>query len=253
MRPAARWAATLASVGLIVAALGFRADPASPEPSASPEPEVSATAMPPIDVGGIGLTEAELSVPRRPPPPPASPTPSPPTPAPLPEPTPGLTPAPVAEAPPAAPPPADNGAGGGLAPRTAPPGWTPPAQLPGDTWTTGAFGQTLSAGGITVTAHRLPLDTDASGCDTGNPLPPGSVWTGFSVTTTWSGFSLPNYGAGAPNQGPVTCWLGSPSPLVSGVPHQVFLQVPAGSAATTSMNVGYFPNGSSPAYIFDFH
>ena len=249
MQPAVRWMATLASVALIVVALGFRGVVAPPN---TEEPEASATAVPPPVVGGPVLADDELSVPRMPAPPATTPTPPPPTPAPLPEPTPAPTPAPVAAAPPAAPPP-DNGAGGGLAPRTAPPGWTPPAQVPGDIWTTGAFGQTLSAGGITVTAHRLPLETDSSGCNDGNPLPAGTVWTGFSITTTWSGFSLPNYGAGAPNQGPVTCWLGSPSPLVSGVTYQVFLQLPAGSAATTSMNIGYFPNGSSPAYIFDFH
>jgi hypothetical protein len=138
-------------------------------------------------------------------------------------------------------------------PRTAPPGWTPPPQLPGDIWTTGAFGQTLSAGGITVTAQRLPLDPGSPGCNDGNPLPAGYAWVGFTITTTWSGFPIPNFGAAAPNVGLVSCWIGDPAALVSSVTYQVYLQVPVSAAATTSMNVGYFPYGKSPAYIFDFH
>lgn len=137
-------------------------------------------------------------------------------------------------------------------PRTAPPGWTPPATIPGDIWTSGAFGQTLSSGGITVTAARLPLDTDASACYDGNPDPAGYVRVGFRVTTTWSGFPIPNFSADAPNAAPGTCWLGSSAPLVSGAAHDVFLWLAPAQAATTVLRMTYFPNGSSPAYVFEF-
>jgi hypothetical protein len=103
-----------------------------------------------------------------------------------------------------------------------------------------------------VSAARLPLDTDSSACDDGNPIPSGYVRVGFRVTTTWSGYPIPVYSADAPNQGLTTCWLGDPAPLVSGVTYDVFLQLPSAQAATTLLRMGYFPNGASPAYIFEF-
>ncbi len=119
----------------------------------------------------------------------------------------------------------------------------------GDIWTFGAYGQTLSSGGISVTAVRLPLDADSSAC---SDVDPGYVRVGFRVTTTWAGFPIPVYSADAPNQGPSTCWLGSPGPLVSGVTYDVFLLLPPAQATTTILRMGYFPNGASPAFIFEF-
>lgn len=123
--------------------------------------------------------------------------------------------------------------------------------MPGDIWTKGAFGQTLANGGISVTASRLAVDADPSMCGEANPLPAGMVWAGFSVTTSWSGFEIPVYSADVPDQGLVTCWNGSPAPLASGATYEVFKQVPAG-ATPAYLRMGYFPNGASPAYIFEF-
>lgn len=242
------WLSTIALAAAVLIALTVRGSLGSATPSMAPSalgPTAGAAAVRGVVLGDDAANEA-LSPPRRPAPPPTpEPTPEP-TPAP-PPPTavPTLAPAPTQ-------PPASDGAGGGLAPRTAPPGWTPPATIPGDIWTTGSFGQTLSAGGITVTTTRLPLDTDPTSCADGNPLPDGYAWVGFLVTTTWSGFSLPVYSADAPEQGLVTCWIGDPPPMTSGVTYQVFKQLPHSVASTTLLRVSYFPNGASPAYVFEF-
>lgn len=246
LRSAGGWIAAGLAVVVTLAALSVRgqltADQPSPSWAPSPPSSLSlATAADPL--------ARELRTPSV-----AEPTPEPtlepaPIPTPLPSPpAPPPTPEPVA----VAPPPSENGAGGGLAPRTAPPGWTPPVSQPGDIWTSGSFGQTLTSGAITVYASRLPLDTDSSACNDGNPIPSGYVRVGFRVTTTWSGYPIPVYSADAPNQGPSTCWVGDPAPLVSGVPYDVFLLLPQAQAATTLVRMGYFPNGASPAYIFEF-
>jgi hypothetical protein len=157
------------------------------------------------------------------------------------------TPAPAAPQPT----PANGGAGGGLSPRSAPPGWTPPASMAGDIWTKGRFGQALANGSIAVSVSRLAPDASAPSCTDHNPLPAGMSWIGFSVKVTWSGFPIPVYGADVADQGLVTCWIGDPAPLTSGVTYQVFKQVPIGSTPAW-LRVGLFPNGASPAYIFEF-
>lgn len=252
VRPAAGWVGAVLIVVAVLGGLSVR-DRARLDATASPSPGPSAalTSLAPdaAVAGAWDLIVPFLPVPRATATPTPRPTPSPtPTPTAPPTPVPAATPAPVA----AAPTPPPDRSGGGLAPRTPPPGWTPPATIPGDVWTSGTFGQTLSSGGITVTAARLPLDIDSSACDDGNPDPAGYVRVGFRVTTTWSGFPIPVYSADAPNQGPSTCWLGSPAPLVSGVAYEVFLWLPPEQAATSVLRTGYFPNGSSPAYIFEF-
>lgn len=250
LRSIGAWIATGLAVTIAIVGLSIRGQLTANEPT--PSWDATPTAVPTVGNANRGVTAAapmarELRTPN-----PAQPTPEPtPEPAPIPTPPPPPPP-PTPEPVTAAPPPPDDGAGGGLAPRTAPPGWTPPVSQPGDIWTSGSFGQTLTSGAITVTAVRLPLDTDSSACDDGNPIPSGYIRVGFRATTTWSGYPIPVFSADAPNQGPTTCWLGDPAPLVSGVTYDVFLLLPPAQAATTLVRMGYFPNGASPAYIFEF-
>ena len=123
--------------------------------------------------------------------------------------------------------------------------------MPGDIWTKGGFGQTLSNSGISVSVSRLAAEVTPGSCADHNALPGGMSWIGFSVRVTWSGFPIPVYGADVADQGLVTCWIGDPAPLTSGVTYQVFKQVPTGSMPAW-LRVGLFPNGASPAYVFEF-
>lgn len=254
LRSVGGWIAVGLAVVIAFGALSIRGQLTADQPPPSSTASATAAAShgdPDGEVTAAAPLARELRTPSPPKPTPIQ-TPEPtPEPAPIPTPPPP-PPAPTPEPVAAAPTPPDDGAAGGLAPRTAPPGWTPPVSQPGDIWTTGSFGQTLSSGAISVSAARLPLDTDSSACNDGNPIPSGYVRVGFRVTTTWSGYPIPVYSADAPSQGPTTCWLGDPAPLVSGVTYDVFLLLPPAQAATTLVRMGYFPNGASPAYIFEF-
>ncbi|MGH2455311.1 MAG: hypothetical protein ACRDHD_03540 [Candidatus Limnocylindria bacterium] len=141
---------------------------------------------------------------------------------------------------------------------TPPPGWVQPTAQPGDVLVTGRFGQNLSAGGITVRAARIAGETEGLGwCKLGLPsdAPPTTDygWTGFLVTTTWSGFSLDGGLASSPGSYTAmsSCWHGE-HPFASGTTYELWLLVPKGSQTTAPLTIGYFPNLSSPEYRFTF-
>jgi len=247
-----RWAAAAAAVALVVSVITLRPvrDPADrSDPSTTPLPTPAATLR---AVSGQAVAEPNsrpigLAAPTR-------------APAPTPVPTPTApprqqTPAPVAANPP--PSSGDDGAGGPIGPlRTAPPGWVPPTSAPGDVIVEGLVGQAATSGGITVAVTKIAAPTEGQRmCEIGQVgegnLPAGYEWTGFLATTTWSGFSLDWPGGASSAELYPACYHGG-YPFTSGATYEVWLAVPSGTGATAMLELGYFPNLSSPAYIFRF-
>lgn len=262
---AGRWLAPILIIGLVSAALLLRpfSDSASSDapPTASVSPEISVGPSPHVEepiTGWIDQVDRSYA-PELTPGPARSRTPAP-TATPTPTPAPPLQtalPSPMPTAAPVAAAPTDDGSGGPIGPlRTPPPGWVPPTTTPGDVIVESRIGQQASAGGITVSVTRITAATEGQrSCESGYVgdagTPDGYEWTGFLATTRWSGFSLEWPGGSSVDELWPACYHGG-YPFSSGVTYEVWLAVPVGTGPSAMLQLGYFPNSSSPAYIFRF-
>lgn len=240
LRQVGGWVAAIGAIALVFGALAYRPDPTPPAASA---PAESPSTVP---VAGGPAQEAvgdDLTVP--PAPPRATPTPQP-----TPEPTAPPTPQPTAPpAPPAPPTPAPTDlAGGPIGPlRTAPPDWVPPIYGQDDVLVPAAFGQQASAGNITVRVTSLGVVP--AGPNDGCPGPGDGEIRAYEMTVSWSGFALDFPLMGNGTSGQEWGWCAQPGEFVSGGTYTIWMWRAPG---VTALDLYFFPDGFSPAYVFQY-